>query len=418
MSGTSAERLTRVRLLLTGLFTALNAAGLLLLAWLVIQEDGQQGRQALDAELRRVAPAVQRLLRYDDEDRLVTAMVGMDELNARCPQFAIVPVGDKTFEPHESRARCVELAPAVRSGLAERAVRADARQSGYVHAVDGRLVRVWVEPFRDPYGDYAGAVVTAIDAQPEQDRHEQRVLQVAVGCLVIIGVLGVVGHVISGYAMRPAVAALEQQEVLLSEIAHDLRKPVTSVRALTETALRHPDRREVLLPRAARIAAGMGDIIEGLLLRARFAAGVQELSAEPVWLDQLVAGVVEDVQPERGRLTFEGSPVRVVADRVLLQRAVANLIGNALQHGRQPDAEAIVHVTVAGGRITVADQGPGIGAADAALAFERFAGSGASSGLGLPIVRWIAHAHGGVLRVYNGANGGAIFELALPISGT
>jgi signal transduction histidine kinase len=96
---------------------------------------------------------------------------------------------------------------------------------------------------------------------------------------------------------------------------------------------------------------------------------------------------------------------------------VANLIGNALQHGHKSGAEAVVHVTVEGGRVVVADQGPGIDAARAELAFERFAGSG-SSGLGLPIVRWIAHAHGGVLRVYNAETGGAIFELVLPISGT
>lgn len=418
MNGTSADRLARLRWLLTGLFMVLNTAGLLLFAWLVLDADRRQGEQRLDAALKQVTPAVQRLFRYDDKHQLVTAMVGMDEMNGRCPQFAIVPTGAEPFQPHESRATCVTLDPAVQSDLAQRAVRADEDQSAYVRAVDGRLVRVFVHPFHNPFGIYVGAIVAAIDAQPEQDRHNGRVLTVAAGCLVLIGVLGVAGHMISGRAMRPAVAALEQQEILLSDIAHDLRKPVTSLRALAETAWRNPDRRDELLPRTALLAARMGGIIEGLLLRTRFAAGVQELSVEPVWLDQLVSAVVEENMPtDGGRLTFAAVPSRVVADPVLVQRAVANLIGNALQHGHRSDAPAVVHVAVEGGRVTVADEGPGIDAARAELAFERFSGTG-GSGLGLPIVRWIAHAHGGVLRVYNADAGGAIFELVLPISGT
>jgi two-component system OmpR family sensor kinase len=69
---------------------------------------------------------------------------------------------------------------------------------------------------------------------------------------------------------------------------------------------------------------------------------------------------------------------------------------------------------VAGGRVTVADHGPGIDAAIAEETFDRFTSGAGSSGLGLSIVRWVAQAHGGVLRVYNAEEGGAIFELSLP----
>jgi len=75
-------------------------------------------------------------------------------------------------------------------------------------------------------------------------------------------------------------AALEQQETLLAETAHDLRTLVAALRALAETAVRDPGQRAELLPRTVRLAGRMGDIIDGLLVRARLAAGV-ELSQRP-----------------------------------------------------------------------------------------------------------------------------------------
>ena len=74
-----------------------------------------------------------------------------------------------------------------------------------------------------------------------------------------------------------------------------------------------------------------------------------------------------------------------------------------------------MHITVAGGRVIVADHGPGIDPAVAEEKFSRFASTGGSSGLGLSIVRWVALSHDGVLRVFNAAEGGAIFELAFPM---
>jgi signal transduction histidine kinase len=73
-----------------------------------------------------------------------------------------------------------------------------------------------------------------------------------------------------------------------------------------------------------------------------------------------------------------------------------------------------VQVTVTHGRVIVADQGPGIDPSLAARMFDRFAGSGRSTGLGLSIVRWVVHAHGGTLRLLDSGGSGTIFEIALP----
>ncbi|MGO1050041.1 sensor histidine kinase [Crossiella sp. CA198] len=414
MTTTSAEGLRRLRRLLTLLFTVLNAAGLILFAYLVIREDRQQGEQAMDAELRQTGAVVARLVTY--EGRLDTGMLGTDQLNNACPQITVLERHpDSTWTTNYTSERlCAKLAETMLTSLARQSVDTRSVINSYQRGTGGELLRVSVDALKIPGERHVGAVVTAIDAREVEDRHDRRVLIVfAVGTL-LLGACALAGHIFSGRAMRPAVDALAQQEALLGDIAHDLRKPVAALRALAETALRNPDQHAELLPRAVRLSARMGGIIEGLLMRARFAAGVQELARQPIWLDQLVAGVVEDTPPEGARITLTTTPSKVSADPVLVQRAVANLIGNALQHGRQPGATAVVHVHVTDNRITVADQGPGIDAERAELALDRFTSGGGSSGLGLAIVRWVAQAHGGTLRVYNAEQGGAIFELELP----
>ncbi|MBK1789081.1 sensor histidine kinase [Prauserella cavernicola] len=408
----STDRLRRLRLLLTALFTALNAVGLIVFAWLILGADAEHGEQRLDSELRRVTSTVSRLLDYDGT--LTTARVSTDELNSLCPQFAVMPGGLEQFDGHLSKRSCVPVAEGTYRTLAEEASAAGRWIAGYTRATDGRLLRFGAEPFRVSTGQFGVSVVAVSDAEPELDRHNDMILYVIGGCVLLLAAVGGAGWFLAGRAIRPATAALEQQEVLLAETAHDLRTPVAALRALAETAMRNPAESPELLPRTVRLAARMGGIIDDLLVRARLAAGVEVISLQPVWLDQLVTTVVDETPTEGARVTVTTAPTRVNADPALVQRAVSNLLNNALRYGRQPGAEAIVHITVAGGRVTVADHGPGIDPSVAENNFDRFASTGGSSGLGLSIVRWVAQSHGGVLRVYNAEEGGAIFELALP----
>ncbi|MEJ3746488.1 HAMP domain-containing sensor histidine kinase [Actinomycetes bacterium KLBMP 9797] len=406
------KRLRHRRRWLTLLFTALTAAGSVVFGWLAIHLDAESGEQRLDGELRRVTSTVTRVIKYDGT--LVTAFLGEDEANTRCPQFAILPGGAEQFTPHYSQQSCVPLAPGLLAGLAAEAVRTGRLVNGYVRGTGGELVRVGAEPFRNPHGQYIGAVVAAVDAGPERTRHNRMVLFVISGCVLLVAAAGASGHLLSGWAVQPAAAALEQQEVLLADTAHDLRTPVAALRALAETALENPTQRTELLPRTVQLAARMGTIIDGLLVRARLAAGVEQLAIQPVWLDQLVTTVVEETPTDGAQVTVTAAPTKVDVDPALVQRAIGNLLDNALRHGRRPDAVAVVHITVAGGRVMVADHGPGIDASMAQESFDRFSSGGGSSGLGLSIVRWVARAHGGMLRVYNAEEGGAIFELVLP----
>ncbi|HVW44749.1 MAG TPA: HAMP domain-containing sensor histidine kinase [Amycolatopsis sp.] len=414
-SRSAADRLRRLRRLLTWLFTAVNAAGLIVFAWLAIDTHGDQGIQRLDADNHLVTSTVARLIQFDQgNDTLVTAYVGADEINDACPQFAILQGASGQFPSYYSARECLPADPAVLGGLADAAARTGRVQYGNADVSGGHVARVRAEPFRSPSGQYIGAIVAVDDAAPTQSEQARFVLLVVGGCVVLIAALAVAGHFLSGRAIKPAADALEQQQNLLDETAHDLRNPVAALRALAETAMRNPGQQAELLPRTVGLAARMGGIIESQLVRARLAAGVDELAIQPVWLDQLVTAVVEDTAAEGASVTVTAAPSQVRVDPRLVQRAIGNLVDNALSHGHHPGQPAVVHVTVAGGRVTVADHGPGVDPAVADDLLDRFRTGSGSTGLGLSIVRWVAQVHGGALNVYNADEGGAIFELVLP----
>ena len=104
--------------------------------------------------------------------------------------------------------------------------------------------------------------------------------------------------------------------------------------------------------------------------------------------------------------------------RAMLDRAVSNLVDNALKFS--PDGDA-VDVTVRGGTVEVADRGPGVAPEDRARVFDRFyratsARTLPGSGLGLSIVAQIAELHGGTVTLDARDGGGTVARLQLPAS--
>lgn len=204
----------------------------------------------------------------------------------------------------------------------------------------------------------------------------------------------------------------DQQRRLVQDAGHELRTPITSLRTNIDTLRRFPD-----LPEADRdaIVADLHDETEQLtelvdeIVAVASGAAVDEPRAD-VDLVELATEVASRAERRSGRrVVVVGGSAPAVAQRAAVQRAISCLVDNALKFDT---SGAPIELTVLGGTVTVADQGPGIPDAELPLVFERFhraesARSAPGSGLGLSIVREVALRHGGDAFARNREGGGA-----------
>ena len=211
----------------------------------------------------------------------------------------------------------------------------------------------------------------------------------------------------------------EQQERLVYDASHELRTPLTSLRTNIELLKRAdsltPEQRAPILDDVLfeldELTALVSELVDLATDQHR------EGEAERIDLAELTAMVVER---HRRRspvvIELEAQPSSIVGVPALVERAVSNLIDNAIKFS---PADATVYVVVAGGAVEVSDEGPGIDPADRSSVFERFwrapnARTLPGSGLGLSIVAQVAESHGGTAQVIDGATSGATVRLAFP----
>ncbi|QKE85995.1 HAMP domain-containing histidine kinase [Arthrobacter sp. NEB 688] len=220
-----------------------------------------------------------------------------------------------------------------------------------------------------------------------------------------------------------AVAAEARVRDFVLEAAHELRTPLAGVQASAEALLLgRPEReeRERLLAGVVRESQRAGRLADDLLLMARIDRGV-ELERRPVDLHGLAEDVAASAVRRPGAPVTVGTahgPALVEADPDRVVQVLTNLVDNA-RRAAGPDGR--VHLDVGpGGRVVVADDGPGVPRADRERIFERLvrldearSRDRGGAGLGLPIARGLARAHGGDLRLLDTGTGAA-FELTLP----
>jgi len=214
--------------------------------------------------------------------------------------------------------------------------------------------------------------------------------------------------------------ARNAQDQLVADASHELRTPLTALRANVELLALDidldPDERRRLAADLSVQLDQFGRLVAGLVELARGARPPER--PETLRLDELAADAVARARAlaPTTPFTLEAEPTAVVGDRDALERAVANLLDNAVKHG---GADAPVEVSVADGAISVRDHGPGVRDDERARLFERFyrgrdAQAVPGSGLGLAIVQQVATGHGGRVEVEAAEGGGARFRLVLP----
>jgi two-component system sensor histidine kinase BaeS len=204
----------------------------------------------------------------------------------------------------------------------------------------------------------------------------------------------------------------ESADERLAILVHEVRSPVAALAAVAEALADlddGPGRRELV-----RLALGACAAIE------RIVTDIKVASVRPVPVDvgtlvddlvaaRVVAGVAVEARVEAGLPRLEADPVR-------LRQALDNLVTNAIVHGGGHIVVTVASST--GGLVfSVADEGEGISAADAARIFEpgvRLDEGRAGSGLGLALTKAIVDAHRGTITVESTPGRGATFTIVLP----
>jgi two-component system, OmpR family, sensor kinase len=223
-------------------------------------------------------------------------------------------------------------------------------------------------------------------------------------------------------------AALQTQRQFMADASHELRTPVSVIRTAADVALSRVHREEPEYRETLTIVGGeaqrVGRLVEDMLVLARADAGGYPLRPVDLYLDEVVAEcrrAVDVLATGRGvRIESASTPeMPFRGDEALLRQMVLNVLQNAVQH--TPCGKPVV-VTLSQDAATVSicvrDSGPGIPAADQSRVFDRFvqldpARRGHGSGLGLPIARWIAEAHGGTLTLERSDETGSTFCIRL-----
>jgi two-component system OmpR family sensor kinase len=211
----------------------------------------------------------------------------------------------------------------------------------------------------------------------------------------------------------------------IADASHELRTPLTSIRGYAELhrrGMKSPEQADRGMERIEAESVRMSHLVEDLLALARLDERAP-LDKQPFDLGSAVNDLVEDarvVEPLR-RIGWTPVSASVIADRLRIMQAVANLISNVRMH-TEPDTPVDIAVEQQGGRvvISVADHGTGIPPEQMASVFDRFFRSDESrarptggAGLGLSIVAAVAKAHDGKAWAEETPGGGATFKIEI-----
>ncbi len=298
-------------------------------------------------------------------------------------------------------------------------------------------VRRYALAVPNPSGSgYLGVIVVGSLVQGEVTA-----LQVLLILLLILGVITLLASAFGGLflsrrALAPARLAVARQQAFIADASHELRTPITLVRADAEVLLRGGDRLDpddrALLQDIVTEAEHMGTLTTNLLTLARLDAGRLQVEQEVVDLREVARAVVRRVSPlaaEAGIALHtadseETGAALVVGDRFLLEQAALILLDNAIKYNRPGGGVTVTsRPTPRQAILEVRDTGVGIAAEHLPHLTERFyrvdkarSREAGGAGLGLSIAQGIADRLGGSLSLSSDPGRGTTATLTLPLA--
>lgn len=216
------------------------------------------------------------------------------------------------------------------------------------------------------------------------------------------------------------------KDILLASVSHDLRTPLTAIRALAQDIAADGSgataRAEIILGQADRLNKMVADVLD----LSRLKAGAITMNTEVNTAEDLLGATVRQFSgvPDAARIEtiIDYSQPALVGtfDFVQSLRVMTNLVDNALRCSR--NARVTISVTQVNGSLSfqVADRGPGVPASERERIFDVFyrptgaAADSGAAGLGLSIARQLAEGQGGSVRYAERPGGGSIFTFSLP----
>jgi len=225
--------------------------------------------------------------------------------------------------------------------------------------------------------------------------------------------------------------ANRMKDVLLASVSHDLRTPLSTIKALAQDVQYGADspanNAAIIVQQAERLERLVGDLLD----LSRLKTGGFTINPELNAAEDLIGATVQQfVSPEHATrietvIDYSQPALLGMFDFVQTLRVLTNLVDNALRYSPSPSPVKI-RVTRSDNMIcfSVEDQGPGLNEGDEERIFEPFfrstaktpdaVANGTGTGLGLSIAHRIATAHGGSLQYRKGEGGGATFTVRLP----
>lgn len=243
--------------------------------------------------------------------------------------------------------------------------------------------------------------------------------------LVVFLVTGAVAAQLPYIAEERARAENERMKsALLASVSHDLRTPLTTIKALAhDLSVLGDERTEIIEQEADRLHRSVADLLDLTRLNAGGLPLRVELNAVDDLLGALVQRVEAAIGPDRLQVRLDPNDPLLVGnfDFVHTLRIVANLVENAAKYS-PPDSPIEVSVAREDAQlaITVADRGPGVAASETGKVFDEYYRGTATApdvsgvGLGLAIARRLAEAQRGSLTYALRSGGGSVFTLRIP----